>query len=208
MMRKIWHTFGILAPRSWYCRGFFKKLTNSKISTLASSQPATSLNRTPMLPFIILALDSLMLNGFPRPLPPRPPPIGPCRVAKSKNPTSSKVGRIVRRSVLWGERWESTWTHPVHIKNHLNLIKSSDEILTRRFHWCRIQVLAVWSPDPFPAGPFPGYARTSQHCQCWTTKSSETHKNMQHIVQMFIFFKSQSMTVYLFKENDTKEIHF
>lgn len=37
--------FGILAPRSKYCCGFFKKFTNSMISILASSQPATSLKR-------------------------------------------------------------------------------------------------------------------------------------------------------------------
>lgn len=98
------HTFGILAPRSWYCRGFFKKLTNSKISTLASSQPATSWNRTLMLFFIILALDSLMLKGFPRPRPPRPPAIGPCRMENSKKPTSSTVGRTLYRRVLWGKR--------------------------------------------------------------------------------------------------------
>lgn len=35
--------FGILAPRSIYCCGFFKKFTNSIISILASSHPATSL---------------------------------------------------------------------------------------------------------------------------------------------------------------------
>ena len=38
-------TLGILAPRSIYCFGFLRKLTNSRISTLASSQPATSLER-------------------------------------------------------------------------------------------------------------------------------------------------------------------
>uniref|UniRef100_A0A0K2U9E5 Uncharacterized protein n=1 Tax=Lepeophtheirus salmonis TaxID=72036 RepID=A0A0K2U9E5_LEPSM len=39
--------FGILAPSSKYCCGFFKKLTNSIISIFASSQPATSLKATP-----------------------------------------------------------------------------------------------------------------------------------------------------------------
>lgn len=34
---------GILAPRAKYWFGFLRKLTNSIISTLASSQPATSL---------------------------------------------------------------------------------------------------------------------------------------------------------------------
>jgi hypothetical protein len=35
---------GILAPKSLYFLGFFKKSTNSVISYLASSNPATSLN--------------------------------------------------------------------------------------------------------------------------------------------------------------------
>ena len=43
MTAKYKNTFGILAPRLMYCWGFFKKLTNSIISNLASSQPATSL---------------------------------------------------------------------------------------------------------------------------------------------------------------------
>lgn len=97
-------TFGILAPRLWYCWGFFKKLTNSRISTLASSQPATSLNRTPVLFFIILALDSLMLKGFPDPLPPRPPINGPRRMVSMINPTSTNVGRTLKKRVLWGKR--------------------------------------------------------------------------------------------------------
>lgn len=101
-----WHTFGILAPRFWYCCGFFKKLTNSRISSLASSQPATSLNRTLMFSFTSLALDLLMLKGFPRP-PPRPPTTGPCRMAKIKNPTMSKVGRTLKRRVLPGKRKRS-----------------------------------------------------------------------------------------------------
>uniref|UniRef100_A0A3P8RQQ1 Uncharacterized protein n=1 Tax=Amphiprion percula TaxID=161767 RepID=A0A3P8RQQ1_AMPPE len=53
-------TLGILAPRSWYCLGFFRKLTNSMISSLASSQPATSLNLTSISSFRILA----MLQSF------------------------------------------------------------------------------------------------------------------------------------------------
>ena len=39
------HTFGILAPNSTYFCGCFRKVTNSMISCLASSQPATSLQR-------------------------------------------------------------------------------------------------------------------------------------------------------------------
>ena len=37
--------FGIFAPSSSYCAGFLRKLTNSMISSFASSQPATSLPR-------------------------------------------------------------------------------------------------------------------------------------------------------------------
>jgi hypothetical protein len=37
---------GILAPRFLYLSGFLRKSTNSMISALASSQPATSLNVT------------------------------------------------------------------------------------------------------------------------------------------------------------------
>ena len=37
------NTLGIFAPSSKYWLGFLRKLTNSIISTLASSQPATSL---------------------------------------------------------------------------------------------------------------------------------------------------------------------
>lgn len=99
-----WRTFGILAPRLWYCWGFFKKLTNSRISTLASSQPATSLNRTPVLFFIILALDSLMLKGFLDPLPRGPPINGPRRVASMINPTSINMGRMLKKRVLRGKR--------------------------------------------------------------------------------------------------------
>jgi hypothetical protein len=35
---------GSLAPSSWYFSGFFRKSTNSAISLLAPSYPATSLN--------------------------------------------------------------------------------------------------------------------------------------------------------------------
>ena len=87
-------TLGILAPRSRYCCGFFRKLTNSRISSLASSQPATSLNFTSMLSFIILAVDSLMLKGPPLP-PPGPPPIGPRRRVNNRKPISSRVGSML-----------------------------------------------------------------------------------------------------------------
>ena len=185
-MHKIWHTCGILAPRSWYCRGFFKKLTNSKISTLASSQPATSLNRTPMLPLTILALVSLMLKGFPRPLPPRPPPIGPCRVAKSKNPTSSKVGRIVKRSVLWGERWESTWTHPVHIKitsiwfgPQINFSPVAFTGVEYRYSLCGVQTHVL-------LGHLQVMLEWVNTADVEPQKALETHKNMQHSINVYV----------------------
>ena len=60
-------TFGILAPRSRYCLGFLRKLTNSIISILASSQPATSLNRTTMLSSLLICLARLF------PIPKMPP---------------------------------------------------------------------------------------------------------------------------------------
>lgn len=134
------HTFGILAPRSWYFQGFFKKLTNSRISCLASSQPATSWNRTLILSFTILALDSLMLKGYPRPRPPRPPTIGPCRMAKIKNPTSSKLGTMLKRSVLWGKgsismrRWASLicWLPVLYIWNS----HPSFSVLYKTFSFC------------------------------------------------------------------------
>lgn len=93
-------TFGILAPRLWYCWGFFKKLTNSRISTLASSQPATSAKRTPVLSFTILAFDWLMLKGLPGPLPPPPPNSAPRRVANITNASSAKEGRTLNRILL------------------------------------------------------------------------------------------------------------
>ena len=43
-LAQMWLTLGILAPRSWYCFGFLRKFTNSIISSLASSHPATSLH--------------------------------------------------------------------------------------------------------------------------------------------------------------------
>ena len=57
---------GNLAPRSRYCCGFRRKLTNSMISILASSHPATSLNATSMsLLLINFAVASVKLVGRP-----------------------------------------------------------------------------------------------------------------------------------------------
>lgn len=110
-------TLGILAPRFWYCSGFFRKLTNSRISSLASSQPATSLNFTSMLSFIILAVDSLMLKGPP--LPPPPPPIGPRRSVTSRKPMSSRVGTMLSRKELRTQNVLSYITYCVYTVEQL-----------------------------------------------------------------------------------------
>ncbi|KAH3672543.1 hypothetical protein OGATHE_002188 [Ogataea polymorpha] len=66
--------FGILAPNFSYFLGSFKNVTNSIISSLASSQPATSLNLTVISVSWLnnLALDlpmPMMLFKGPPPLP-------------------------------------------------------------------------------------------------------------------------------------------
>lgn len=104
----VYGTLGILAPRSWYCLGFFRKLTNSMISSLASSQPATSLNFTSISSFRIFAVVSLTLNNPPIPRPGRPAPAGPRRTMNSKNPMMSTVGSMLSRKVL--ERTDKRYT--------------------------------------------------------------------------------------------------
>ena len=87
--------FGILAPNSKYCWGFFKKLTNSIISILASSQPATSLKVTLMsLAFTIFAVE------FPKPNmppgPPRPPrPPGPRKFKNSSHLATLQYAKYI-----------------------------------------------------------------------------------------------------------------
>uniref|UniRef100_A0A2M4AT04 Uncharacterized protein n=2 Tax=Anopheles triannulatus TaxID=58253 RepID=A0A2M4AT04_9DIPT len=86
---------GILAPRSIYCWGFFRKFTNSIISILASSQPATSLNPTLIsLALINLAVDCITPPNRPPPRrPPRPPIISDeRRIMYTRKPMMSSVG--------------------------------------------------------------------------------------------------------------------
>uniref|UniRef100_A0A182N998 Uncharacterized protein n=1 Tax=Anopheles dirus TaxID=7168 RepID=A0A182N998_9DIPT len=108
---------GIFAPRSMYCWGFFRKLTNSMISILASSQPATSLRKcnryyiyrplvtyhhtTYLKPTLIsfalisLAVDCITPPNRPPPRrPPRPPPIisDERRIMYTRKPMISSVG--------------------------------------------------------------------------------------------------------------------
>uniref|UniRef100_A0A1I8FYD2 Secreted protein n=1 Tax=Macrostomum lignano TaxID=282301 RepID=A0A1I8FYD2_9PLAT len=75
---------GILAPSARYCSGRRRKLTNSIISVLASSQPATSLKPTLIWSFSTsLTVDWVKLpNGLKRDMPPpclpeRKPPVPP-----------------------------------------------------------------------------------------------------------------------------------
>mmetsp|Transcript_11639 Transcript_11639/g.52632 ORF Transcript_11639/g.52632 Transcript_11639/m.52632 type:complete len:244 (-) Transcript_11639:176-907(-) len=66
---------GIFAPRSSYFLGFLRKSTNSMISPLASSQPATSLNMILCLAFLSrVVTEALPTLKMP---PPGPPPPGP-----------------------------------------------------------------------------------------------------------------------------------
>mmetsp|Transcript_15156 Transcript_15156/g.54574 ORF Transcript_15156/g.54574 Transcript_15156/m.54574 type:complete len:276 (-) Transcript_15156:728-1555(-) len=86
---------GIFAPRSSYFFGRFRKSTNSMISALASSHPATSLNMILCLAFLssvpMVALPTLKMP--PEPPPPIPPPIPPIRRFRNTIPARrSKVG--------------------------------------------------------------------------------------------------------------------
>ena len=84
MVKMLRLPLGILAPSSMYCCGFFKKLTNSIISILASSQPATSLKATLIslaLTSFAVVLATLPMPNIPPPppgLPPRPPKFSKC----------------------------------------------------------------------------------------------------------------------------------
>mmetsp|Transcript_6174 Transcript_6174/g.23347 ORF Transcript_6174/g.23347 Transcript_6174/m.23347 type:complete len:278 (-) Transcript_6174:288-1121(-) len=100
---------GIFAPKSSYFFGCFRKSTNSMISALASSHPATSLN---MIFFAFLsrvvtvALPTLKIPPAP-PAPPPPPPIPPMplippmRRLINTNPANNKsVGANLASSVV------------------------------------------------------------------------------------------------------------
>src|SRR5882762_3300471 len=82
---------GILAPNFSYLAGSFRNFTNSMISSLASSMPATSLNLTLTSVSLlnIFALLFPMLN-----IPPAPPaPVPPARRdIHNTKPTKSAVG--------------------------------------------------------------------------------------------------------------------
>lgn len=92
-------TFGILAPSSWYCLGFFRKLTNSKISSMASSQPATSFSLMLMLSLIIFALDSVILSIL-LPLPCCHPADFHCLDLNFSKPSSATNGSKITRKFL------------------------------------------------------------------------------------------------------------
>mmetsp|Transcript_14482 Transcript_14482/g.36002 ORF Transcript_14482/g.36002 Transcript_14482/m.36002 type:complete len:234 (+) Transcript_14482:508-1209(+) len=76
---------GILAPSSLYFSGFFKKSTNSMISTLASSHPATSLNE---ILSAFLSSVPVLARAMPKkpPCPPFWPGLPPALRPKPPNP--------------------------------------------------------------------------------------------------------------------------
>mmetsp|Transcript_1411 Transcript_1411/g.2131 ORF Transcript_1411/g.2131 Transcript_1411/m.2131 type:complete len:292 (-) Transcript_1411:7-882(-) len=91
---------GIFAPRSSYFLGRLRKSTNSMISILASSQPATSLNIILCLAFLS-RVDTVALPTFI--MPPPPPPPMPCiplirRLMKKRPPIRSSVGASETRA--------------------------------------------------------------------------------------------------------------
>mmetsp|Transcript_29564 Transcript_29564/g.63638 ORF Transcript_29564/g.63638 Transcript_29564/m.63638 type:complete len:232 (+) Transcript_29564:1414-2109(+) len=82
---------GILAPRAEYLAGFFRNSTISVSSILEPSQPATSVNITPVFGSICtVAFDLPMAPGPPMP-PIGPPP--PPRLASTFRPIRSMRGR-------------------------------------------------------------------------------------------------------------------
>ncbi|ANB11753.1 hypothetical protein AWJ20_4575 [Sugiyamaella lignohabitans] len=87
---------GILAPKASYFLGSFKNLTNSRISSLASSIPATSSNLT-LTSVMELYKWALLwpMPNIPPPGPPTPPALAP-PIARlfihNRNPNNKKVG--------------------------------------------------------------------------------------------------------------------
>ena len=79
--------WGIRPPSFWNFCGSFKKSTNSETSSLASSQPATSLKVT-------VLLFSSIKRAFDLPKEKAPPLPPPCiwRIIKNQKPIMSKVG--------------------------------------------------------------------------------------------------------------------
>mmetsp|Transcript_29797 Transcript_29797/g.95846 ORF Transcript_29797/g.95846 Transcript_29797/m.95846 type:complete len:243 (+) Transcript_29797:1062-1790(+) len=94
---------GILAPSSWNFLGSLRNCTNSMTSTLASSQPATSLKKILSLEFLsFMVTCALPTLKIPRP-PPPPPPMPPMppiwrRVNQMYPPMRSSVGARRRSS--------------------------------------------------------------------------------------------------------------
>ena len=84
--------FGILAPRSRYFSGLRRKSTISITSTLASSNPATSLNVT-RLGASLSYTCALALPTFISPPPAAPPPRDMPRIMKNHTPMMSTHGR-------------------------------------------------------------------------------------------------------------------
>ena len=82
---------GIFAPSFSYLSGSFKNLTNSMISSLASSMPATSLNRAATSSSLLNIL-ALLLPTPKMPPDPPPPPIGDRLMLQNRNPPSKSVG--------------------------------------------------------------------------------------------------------------------
>mmetsp|Transcript_6899 Transcript_6899/g.20987 ORF Transcript_6899/g.20987 Transcript_6899/m.20987 type:complete len:298 (-) Transcript_6899:748-1641(-) len=88
---------GILAPRSRYLSGRFKKSTNSITSTLASARPATSLKVTPVdfSLVMIVGFDLPTWKMFRPPPPPPPPPIMPLMPPRIMNAAQKPSRRSV-----------------------------------------------------------------------------------------------------------------
>ncbi len=94
---------GILAPNLWNRSGVLRKLTNSMISVLASSMPATSENLTltaeSWLNILALLLPKLNMLFAP----PTPPPA--LRDTQKSRPTTRTVGpNAMRRPVAMPSR--------------------------------------------------------------------------------------------------------
>mmetsp|Transcript_27205 Transcript_27205/g.59430 ORF Transcript_27205/g.59430 Transcript_27205/m.59430 type:complete len:237 (-) Transcript_27205:800-1510(-) len=91
---------GILAPRSRYLLGCFRKSTNSMISILASSQPATSLNV--IFSFAALSRVLTLARTMPK-KPPGPPPLlpflPPIPMRPPRPPVICRIWRLISQYV-------------------------------------------------------------------------------------------------------------
>ena len=166
-------TLGILAPRSWYCFGFFRKLTNSIISSFASSQPATSLNFTSISSFRIFAVVSLTLKSPPIPRPGRPAPAGPRRSMNSRKPMMRTVGSMLSRNVL--DRENKLQCH-AHTKRSPVMMSA----LTRRSLWNKPLAGGSLPRCRARTAPSLGSAQTCPRCRYWTRCTVERHNFLFH----------------------------